>query len=409
MMGRLAIIAPLAWRNIWRNPRRTIITLIVVSVGLFSILLFAAIMQAWAQSSRDRTLTLLTGNAQIHAPGFLDDPTISHLMPAPSPALKQALDTPQITTWAPRLLVPAVIQSEYRSVPATLAAVEPAREQRLSTIPGGITQGQYLQSADSPQIILGKHLAQRLKTRPGKRVIVLAQSADGTLAEQSFRVGGLYAGDIEIQKQYAFAGLQTAGAMLKTDGRLSEIALRLPPDAQIQNTLDKLRAAAPDLDIRSWKQLSPLASAIDDMMGFVVYLWLWVMFLLMGFGIVNTQLMAVFERVREFGLLQALGMRPGSVLAIVALESAILVGIGVIIGIIGAVLAVRAMAGGIDLSFFAEGAAMIGAGQTMYPTLSAPEILRLSAIVYGLGVIVALWPAYKAAKSSPVEAMTHVS
>lgn len=409
MMETLRMLSPLAWRNIWRNPRRTVITLIVVSAGLFSILLFAALLQAWAQSTRDRALTLLDGSGQIHAPGFVDDPTIKRLMTPPAGALDAALKGADIATWVERLRVPAVLQSEYRTMPVTLLGVDPAREKTISVIPDNIVTGQYLGSSGDGEIVLGKDLIERLKTRVGKRVIVMAQGADGLQVEQSFTVAGAIGNMPEIESQYAFIGLTAGQKMLGTGTDISEIAFRTADGANLNAVLAALQNTAPTLDIRSWKDLSPMAAAIDQIMGLMVLVWLWVMFILMAFGIVNTQLMAVFERIREFGLMQALGMRPRMILMIVTLESIALVGLGAIIGMIAAVATIRALAGGIDISFLGKGAAMFGAGQVLYPQLDLPQLLEMSLVVWALGVAVTLWPARKAAKSSPVEAMTHVS
>jgi len=409
MMETLRMLSPLAWRNIWRNPRRTVITLIVVSAGLFSILLFASLLQAWAQSTRDRALTLLDGSGQIHAPGFVDDPTIKRLMTPPAGALDAALKGADIATWVERLRVPAVLQSEYRTMPVTLLGVDPGREKTISVIPDNIVTGQYLGSSGDGEIVLGKDLIERLKTRVGKRVIVMAQGADGLQVEQSFTVAGAIGNMPEIESQYAFIGLTAGQKMLGTGTGISEIAFRTADGANLNAVLAALQNAAPTLDIRSWKDLSPMAAAIDQIMGLMVLVWLWVMFIMMAFGIVNTQLMAVFERIREFGLMQALGMRPRMILMIVTLESIALVGLGIIIGMIAAVASIRALAGGIDISFFGKGAAMFGAGQVLYPQLDMPQLLEMSLVVWVLGVAVTLWPARKAAKSSPVEAMTHVS
>ncbi len=408
-MKTLRILMPLAWRNIWRNRRRTLITLAVVAVGTASVVLFAALINAWADSSRSRTLNLLTGSGQIHAPGFLDDPGIGRLMPPPTPALIDALNDPAIAVWAPRLPIEAVLQSEYRTMPASVIGVDPARESRLSILPGSVTEGHYLQAGEDDGIVLGITLANRLKTRIGKRVILMALAADGTPAEKGFVVVGLYDSDTATESRYAFVHLDAMQQMLGVGQKIGEIAFLVPDEARLSGVLGKLRASAPGLDIRSWTQLSIMAAAMQSSMHVATLIWLWVMFIMMGFGIVNTQLMAVFERVREFGLLQALGMRPRQVMVLVSLEALILVGIGVIGGALLAVALIRAFSGGIDIAFLGEGAAMAGAGNVLYPKLDPVQIFALPAVLWILGVLVALWPARKAARSSPVEAMRHDS
>ena len=406
-MKTLRILLPLAWRNIWRNRRRTLITLAVVAVGTASVVLFAALIAAWADSTRTRTLTLLTGSGQIHAPGFLDDPSLARLMPPPGPALKAVLEDPAIAAWVPRLPVEAVLQSEYRTMPASVIGVDPEGERRISSLPGAVTEGHYLAPGEDDGLVLGITLARRLKTRIGKRVVLMALGADGSPAERGFRVVGLYDSDSETESRFAFASLPALQQMLGVGDRIGEIAFLTSDEAQLPRLLAQLRAAAPDQDIRSWKQLSIMAAAMESAMRVATLIWLWVMFIMMGFGIVNTQLMAVFERVREFGLLQALGMRPRQVLALVSLEAFILVGIGVLGGAIIAVLLIRAFTGGIDISFLGEGAALAGAGNVLHPKLNPVQIVTLPLVLWLLGVLVALWPARKAARSSPVEAMRH--
>ena len=408
-MGALQLLGPLAWRNLWRNPRRTIITLIVVAVGLYSILVFAALLDGWARSSRDTTLNLLTGSGQIHAEGFLDDPNVSRRMPPPTGALKAALANPAINAWVPRVRVPAVIQSEYKTLPLTLYGVDVAGERQISVIPQQIADGRYLDNAADTGIVLGRHLADRLKTRVGKRVIIMAQAADGSLAQQAYQVVGLFAGNQTAEDAFAFTGLATAQAMLGIGSAISEISFHVPDEAELAQVIASLKRAAPDLDVSSWTELSPLAAAVNDFMQAFIYIWLWVMFVFMAIGIVNTQLMAVFERVREFGLLQALGMRPRLILLQVLLESAMLIGTGVVAGMAASLATIAALRGGVDLKFLARGAEYIGAGHVLYPHLAPAEFLELSMLVWALGVAVALWPARKAATSRPVEAMSHVS
>ncbi len=404
-MDTLTLLFPLAWRNLWRNPRRTVITLVVVAAGLFSVLFFAALMTAWAKSSRDTTLDLITGSGQIHATGYLADPSVGHSMAAPDKALTQALNTPAIAAWSERVMVPAVVQSEYHTLPLTLAGVDPAKEKVVSAIPKDMAEGSYLSASDGYDIVLGRHLAERLKTQVGKRVIIMAQATDGTLAEKSYTVVGLFGGNQQIEDAYAFVGIRSAQNMLGLGDKISEIVFRLVRNSTLSKVVDDLRAAAPGLDIQPWTKLSPLAAAMDQFMIEFVYVWLWIMFVFMAIGIVNTQLMAVFERSREFGLLQALGMRPRLILMQVMIESGLMVGVGVLIGMAVSAVTVLAFSGGVDLGFLAQGAEYFGAGRVLYPDISPLQFVELSFVVWILGIAVGLWPAQRATRAKAADVM----
>ena len=407
MMDRLRLLLPLAWRNLWRNPRRTIITLLVVGVGLWSILTFSVLLKAWSVSSRDTTLKLVTGEGQIHATGYLDDPTVAHRMAPPTGKLERILTSPAIKARTERLRVSAIVQSEYKTLPMTLMGTDPAHERRISILPDRVREGRYLKGADDPGIVLGRNLAHRLKTRVGKRVVVMAQDENGKLAERAFQVIGLYAAPQRTEDEFAFTGLRTAQAFTGIGKDITEIAFVTQDNADIASVVKQLKSAAPDLDIQSWKTLAPLSYAVSTFFNEFILMWLWIMFALMAIGIVNTQLMAVFERIREFGLLQALGMRPHLVLMEVALESALLIGVGVGAGILISVLSVHAFSGGINLGFLGRGAELVGAGHILYPKVDAGDFALYSLIVWALGVIATLWPARRASRVSPVEAMGH--
>lgn len=408
-MSLLKTLTPLAWRNLWRNPRRTVITLIVVSVGLWSVIIFNSFLGAWAQSSKDAVLKLLIGQGQIHAVGFMDDPSIDALMSPPDATLTAALNARAIEAWATRLSLPGVVQSEYKTLPVNIVGVDPADEARLSSLPGKMAEGRYLAGLEDDGVVLGLHLAERLKTGLGRRVILMSQSEDGTLAEQSFDVVGLFDADQQTEDFFAFTGRRAAQKFVGLEDQIAEIVFTIPLDSDLDPTIEALTDAAPDLEVKSWKKLSLLLSTTDTFMQSFIYIWLGVVFCLMAIGIINTQLMAVFERTHEFGLLRALGMRPRLVLVMVALESAMLIGFGVLIGIIIGSGSIWYFYDGIDLSAFAKGLEMFQGGQILYPKFDPLGIVIFSLIIWALGILVALWPARRASKSSPVEAMRHAT
>jgi ABC-type lipoprotein release transport system permease subunit len=404
-MHPLRLLVPIAWRNLWRNPRRTIITLLVVMVGMWSILVFDVMMQAWATSSREASLRLLTGEGQIHATGYLDDPGVARRLPAPDGALRAVLDSRLVAGWAARVRVPAIIQSEYRTRALTLLGVSPRSEVAVSDLPGAIVQGRYLDAATDPGLVIGRELALRLKTRIGKRVVVMAQAADGHLAEAGFVVVGLFGGSGSAQEQFAFTGLQSAQRLLAIGTDISEISFDASRSVGLDDTVAMLRHAAPASDVEPWTALVPLAYVMEQYSRTYVLIWLLIMFVLMAIGIVNTQLMAVFERTREFGLLQALGMRPGLILLQVALESALLVGVGVVAGVVLMLSTLAPFRNGLDLGVLAAGVELYGAGRILHPQLAAGDAVRFALAVWVLGTGTALWPARTAAHTAPVTAM----
>lgn len=404
-MRVLAILFPFAWRNLWRNRRRTLITLLVVAVGVWSILAFNSIIRAWSDSTLTGSLKNMTGEAQLHAPGYLDDPDITHSFPLPAGRLKALLDSDMIKAWAPRLRTPAIVQSEYETLPVTLVGIVPRREAGVSFIADAVTQGVPLRDGDDGGVLLGRHLAERLKTRVGKRVVIMANDAAGRLTQRGARVKGVFTALRGMEDGFMFTGLHAAQHFLEADGRLSEIALMSAPDTPLDTVLQRLGGAAPQLDIKSWAQLKPITKGIHDLTEGFIYIWLWVMFVLIAIGVVNTQLMAVYERTREFGLLQALGFRPAWVIVEVLLEAVQIIGFGVFAGALAAYLTVHALQGGISLGALSAGADFLGTERILYPRMDVTEFVMTVVVVWGLGVLTALWPARRAMRFNAIEAM----
>jgi len=405
MLRRLKILLPFAWRNLWRNSRRTLITLSVVAIGVWSILAFNALIRAWSDSTLQGSLKNLTGEVQIHAPGYRDDPDMSRSMAWPQSPLRDLQDSDAVSHWAPRVRTPAIVQSAYATLPVTLVGIDPQRERQLSFIAGAVHDGRQLNAPTDDGVLLGRHLAARLKTRVGKRIVLMANDSSGHRVERGAPVVGIYTAAPSLEDSYLFTGLGAAQDLLHADGRLSEIALLTGPGTDAVGLSRRLQQQLPALDVADWQTLAPMTKGIHDLtQGFIV-VWLWVMFVLIAIGVVNTQLMAVFERTREFGLLQALGLRPAWVIVEVIFEAGLLIGTGVALGAAAAVLTVWALHDGISLGGLSQGADFLGIQRVLYPRLALDEFVLTVAVVWVLGVAAALWPARRAARVDPVAAM----
>ena len=406
-MARPALLLRLARRSVLRNRRRTVVILVAISVALWAMIAFAALTRGWQDSAVHSAIFTLTGDLQMHAPGYLDDPSVDHSMAPPAGAAKALLDGPAVAAWDARVRVPAVVMSAHDTAGVTLVGIDPAAERGLSFIAGAVHQGRNLDGPGDAGIVIGRALADRLGTGVGKRVVVMSQAADHSVADRGFRVVGVFTGDREATEMaYVFTGRETASTMLGLGGRVSEVAVMLRDRGELPAFLARLRAAAPGLAVEPWDVLEPMAKAIVALSQAWIWMFFSVMVVAMAFGLVNTMLMAVLERTREFGMLQALGMRPRLILAQVLLESCLLLAAGTAAGVALAAGTLALMHGGIDLSFLAQGAEMWGMGKVIHPTAAPADVLGAVAVIAVLGLASSLYPAWRASRRVPVDAIT---
>jgi len=404
----IQLFISLAWRNLWRNSRRTLISFSSIVVGVWSMIILASFMDAWAMSAFQASIDTLVGHGQIHAPAYLDDPTIDHSMAAPESRQRALLNSQQISAWASRVRVPAFIQSERENAPITLVGIQPQAEKGLSFIADSIYQGEYFKDASSDGILLGRKLARRLRTGLNKRLVILSQSEDGSIAERGFRVVGLFSVDQEnTETTYAFIGIKQAQALLHMGNDISEISFKLNELNQLDTFINQYRSLLNEMnvsrDIKSWDELQPFVKAIQDMSAGTIALFTFIMFILIAFGLLNTLLMAVYERSREFGLLQALGMKPAYLLLMILVESVFLMGLGVLLGYFTGILTLMSLSEGIDLGVLAEGAVMFGAGRVLYPQVDGLQSLWIAMFIWAMGILTSLYPAWRASREVPVE------
>jgi ABC-type lipoprotein release transport system permease subunit len=408
-MASLTLLSTLAWRNLWRHTRRTVVMIFALALGVWAMVAMAAFVRGWMGQYIHKEIMNLTGHVQIHAPGYRDDPAIAHRLPPPSPALAQVLDAAPVTAWDARVRVPGVIASERESAGLTIVGIDPSAERGLSFIDGAIVQGRDLESAKDTGVVIGRKLAERLETRVGRRIVLMSQDAHNEIADRGFRIVGIFQAEPEaVETGFAFIGRRVAQEMLKIGDDVSEIAIMTSDRDQLDALVAMLRAAVPGMDVAPWTEIRPILVLSEKVNNVVLLIWFAVVFAAMSFGLINTLLMAIFERTREFGLFQALGMPPRYILQQVLLESLILLVIGLVVGNLASWLTVAGLHDGIDLSRFAEGLALVGVSPVIYPKLANTDIVAANTIVVVLGILASLYPAWRAARRVPVEAITRV-
>ena len=409
-MHMVAILGRLAWRNLWRNHRRTLIMLAAIILGTWAMIFMTALMRGMVTDVVKEGIAALPGHVQVHHPDYRDDPSVANLIPIPDAEISEKFATAGFVGWASRVRVPAVITSEYDSRGITLLGIDPERERGLTFVDYDEVDGRFLESVDDRGVVIGRKLAKTLNTEVGKRIVLMSQDPENEIADRGFRVVGLFRSNVAaFEEAFVFAGKSTTQSMLRVGDQVSELFAVGDDYRDVEGAFATVSSLVDgSVEVQRWFEIDTyLGSMLKVMDGFLL-VWIIVIFLALSFGLVNTLVMAVFERVREIGLMLALGMKPMFILGQIVIESLMLLALGLAVGTVLAWAAVQPIKDGIDISIVGEGLDMWGMSSVLYPELLLSDVILANVVVLVLGFLASLSPAWRAAHYEPVEAITKV-
>ncbi len=409
-MHMFAVLTRLAWRNLWRNHRRTLIMLAAITLGVWAMIFMTALMRGMVSQMIADGISALPGHVQVHHPDYRDDPSIANLIPISDTELSARFEDAGFVKWASRVRVPAVITSEYESRGLTLLGIDPDSERDLTFVDYDAVEGRFLNSSDDAGVVIGKKLASTLNTRIGKRIVLMSQDPDNDIADRGFRVVGLFEANVQsFEENFLFAGKATVQKMLRIGDQVSELVVLGDDYRDVDAEFEKVSQLVDgNVEVKRWFELDPYLGTMLGVMDGFVLVWIVVIFLALSFGLVNTLVMAVFERVREIGLMLALGMKPINILVQIIIESLLLLAIGLAMGSALAWATVQPIKDGIDVSMVGEGMDMWGMSSVLYPELLLSDVVLANVVVLVLGFLASLSPAWRASRYEPIEAITKV-
>ena len=407
----------IAWRNLWRNPRRTAIILTAIVIGISSMLILSALMRGMTEGMVDNAVDNLVGHLRIQDPEFAVDPSIENRIKNPEhirDILSQSL--PQQSSIAARIKVDGMLSTSREHLGVLIVGIDPEEEKGVSFIADSVVEGRMFGPDEENAIVIGRAMAERIGAKLGRKVVLMSQNSNHENESKAFRIRGIYKAELAAtEKLHVFVPLQSLQKMLGVGSGVTEIAATVETNQRIA-VLDlghlsvelnsKLKQYG--LAARNWREILPMMSSYLEMFNAYMLIWFVVVFIAMGFGLVNTMLMAVYERMREFGLLRAIGMRSGTVIKMVMIEMLLLLMIGAFIANCGAFFLLYLLRSGIDISVFAHGTEMWGMSRIIVPAVSAWDVYAANGVVLLLGMIVGLYPAGKAARFTPIETMRHL-
>jgi putative ABC transport system permease protein len=408
---RLAV--RLAWRNLWRNPRRTLLTLSAVAFAAV-VLVFMVAMQLGGYGAMIRgAIGVFTGDLQIQAKGYHTKQRLLTAIADASQVETQVAAVPGVTAVASRAEAFALVSSPSRTYGALIVGVDPTREPSVSTIPATVRHGRFLSAPKAEEAVVGEALASNLSLSVGDEITLLGQGLHGSLAVATLRVVGVFASGVpELDRQMVEMPLRLFQSSFLLGDRVHTIVVRTGGLESVPRVASAIRAALSPhygLDVLRWDQLLEglkQGIAMDAAIGWFLYSAL---VLVVTFGILNTFLMSVLERTREFGVFLALGTRPRFLGRVVVLESVLLLLIGLAAGTLaGAALTAYAGIHGIAFSSSEELLAQWHLPARLYPRLDLVSVTLGPSLIFFATLVSALFPVRRIRKLRPVDAMKAV-
>jgi len=400
-------IITISWRNVWRNKSRSITILLAIAFGLWGGI-FATSISAGMMNQRFRTsIEMQVSHLQIHNPQFLKDDNIKFSIPRAEAIIAHLNADTTVKAFSARTISNGMLSTATLTKGIKILGVDAIHEAVTTQLSTCVIEGNYLSDKGRNPVLIGQKLADKLKLEIGSRVVMTFTDLEGEIVSASFRVEGIYrTSNTMLDETRAYVRQQDLQNLIGAE-IVNEIAVLLKDIDGVNPYISHLKAEFPENEIRSWGQISPDLLYMNEMAGETLLVLLVIIMLALAFGLLNTMLMTVFERTRELGMLMAVGMNKTKVFIMILLETAFLTITGAIAGgILSAVTIYLTGRTGIDLSSVGgDSLNDYGIDSMVYPALFPGFFTDILVLVLLTSILSAVYPAYKALKLKPSEAI----
>lgn len=402
----MKMLFQLAWRNIWRHPARSGVLLAAVTAGLWAGVVTVGTMNGMLNQRVDYLIESEITHVQIHHPEYRTERRPGDYIPH-SEAIKTWLnDHEMVKSWSPRVLAEGMLQSPVKSSGVRIRGLNTESENRTTTFHENLADGEYLPDSLRNPVMIGEAMAEEHNLQIGNRVVLTFEDISGDLTSAAFNISGLFrSASADYDRMTVLVKDSDFIPLLGDDNITHEIAVLLYDADNARVMADALNERFEGIEARTWTEVSPELSTIIQLGGLMLYIVTIVIMAALAFGILNTMLMALFERMREIGMLMSIGMSRFRIFMMIVFEAVMLTLAGAGAGLLLAGLSVGYLSErGINFSQFAEGIAEIGWDPIVYPVLTTNEYLVILTVVIVITLAAALYPAIKAIRINPLEA-----
>lgn len=406
----------MAWRNIWRSRTRTLVVIGAIALGVWAALFMSGFATGMMNSYINNAIEEVVSHIQIHHPEFQRDKDVQYRIGQPEEVKETLLADPAVRAVSLRSLSNGMIASSKTTRGVQINGVVPDQERQIRGLDGMVIAGEYFGDSRSNEILIGSRLAEKLKVDVRKKVVLTFQDLDGNITSAAFRVVGLYKTQNKpfdesqiFVKRDDLNRLLSAGDDTSGEPVVHEIAVLLQDVEEVTTTADQWKKTFPQLEVKTYREISPDLQLYEGQMKNISIIYLTVIMLALLFGIINTMLMAVLERYRELGMLMAIGMNKGKVFTMIVLETVMLCLVAAPVGLLLGWSTITYLGNnGLDLSAYGNSMEQYGMSNIVYFGVDPIVYWQVPIGVALTALIAAIYPALKAIRLRPVEAIRKI-
>ena len=397
----------LAWKNVWRNKKRSLIILIAIALGLGCGLFASGVMFGMWDSTVNSAIDRDLSHIQIHSEKFIKENLIGNYIPDGTELSSQIKKIKGVEAVSERTIVEGMAASATSSSGVEIKGIIPDEEKNVTSVAASIKEGKYFEGVSRNPVVIGKELAKKLDLKLHSKLVLSFQGLNGDIIYAAFRIAGIFETESSLfDKTNVFVRQQDLTKLIGGKTIIHEIAVRLTSVQIMDPVVKQLRSMYKDLSVETWKQLAPELDLMYGTLQLELNIFLGIILFALLFGITNTMLMSVMERIRELGVLMAVGMKRVRVFVLIIIETIFLSISGGIVGmILGAASIWLTAQKGINLSLFSQGLSSYGISSHLFPSLPADFYSTLFIMIIITAIVSAIYPAIKAVKLNPASAI----
>lgn len=401
------MIIKVAWRNVWRNKGRSLVVIGSIVVGTWALLVANGFMNGFMVGYVNDVIEYDVSNVQIHHPEFNIDFEIKYSIPdglKKADAISKWEGIDAVTT---RSIVNGMIASPKKASGVQIRGINVVNEAYVTHLDAIVAVGTYFEGIKRNPILLGEKLAKNLGVKERSKVVLTFNDINGNITSAAFRIVGIVkSSSININEMYVFVRKTDLNKLLGIEDQIHEIAIVTTPRVDESRIVEKYNATYDNDLVETWKEIAPELSFMQEMYGSTLYVLMGIILTALIFGIVNTMLMAVLERIKELGMLMAVGMNKVKVFTMILLETLYLGIVAAPVGLLVGYLTISYFSEvGLNLSNYSEGLEAFGYASILYPYIDTSSYFIVTIGVGITALIAAIYPAWKAIKLRPVEAL----